>query len=83
MTDKTFERAIEIKEELNGLYILQDTLENSCERYLVAVDGTETGYQLNITRCVYHASLSRPMFDKLNSVIWEEIHTLQEEFKKL
>lgn len=83
MTDETFERASEIRAELDRLYILQGTLENSCGRYLAAVDGGEIGYTLTITKCVNHALLSKSMCDKLNSVIWEEIHTLQDEFKNL
>ena len=83
MTDKTFERAVEIREELDRLYILQDTLGNSCERYLAAVDGEKIGHTLKITGCVNHTSLSKPMYDKLNSVIVKEIYTLQDEFKNL
>lgn len=83
MTDETFERAAEIRAELDRLYVLQSTLENGCQRYLAAVDGDEIGYTFKINKCLNHASLSKSMCDKLNSVIWEEIHTLQDEFKNL
>lgn len=83
MTNETFEKAKEIDAELDRLYGLLDTLRNSDKRYLAAVDGGEVGYQLHVTKCVNHASLSQPICDKLCSVIWEEIYALQDEFKNL
>ena len=91
MTEKQFEQAVELREKIESLYILQDVIKNAKsngtgKRFLASIDATKfnnSGIIVEECEVQNHAYLSEDIMEKFDRVIWDELNLLQEAFKKL
>ena len=91
MTDKQFEQAVELKEKMESLYILQDVIKSAKpngtgKRLLASIDATKfnnSGIIVEACEVKNHAYLPEDIMEKFDEVIWDELHLLQDAFKKL
>ncbi len=90
MTDEKFERACEIRESINTIVEIQNTLGNSQNKdgkhYLAAIEAKDFSHGgLCVTDCsvLNHIKVPEYIMKRFEEVLWEEFHKLQEEFKAL
>ena len=91
MTEKQFEQAVELREKIESLYILQDVIKSAKpngtgKRFLASIDVTKFGHsEVLVDECkvLNHAHLSEDVMEKFDRIIWDELNLLQDAFKKL
>lgn len=91
MTDEKFERACEIKAGIDTIVELQSLLGNSKDngfgnKYLAAIDVkkfNDSGYVVEECRVLNHIQVPVFIMEKFESILWDELHKLQKEFKEL
>lgn len=89
MTMETFERAIEIKSQIDTLYSVQDVLANSnCDNnsYLAAIKAkklSQSGIVVEDCEVWNHVRIPKNVMKRFEEVLWEEIGKLNKEFDKL
>lgn len=89
MTDKTFEKAVEIRERINTISILQGVLDNSkdngCgEKYLAAIDVKKiNGFYVEECKVLNHVRVPEDIMKRLEEVLWDEYYKASNEFKAL
>ena len=89
MTIETFERAIDIKNQMEILYELQNVLANSnCnnENYLAAIEAKEydhTGIVVEDCKVWNHVKVPKNIMERFEEVLLEELGKLTKEFDKL
>lgn len=89
MTDEIFEKAIEIRNAIDNIVNLQALLTNSRDngfgdRYLAAIDVQKTdGCVVKECKVLNHIQVPKNIMEKFESILWDELETLQDEFKSL
>lgn len=91
MTDEKFERACEIRASIDTIVELQSLLANSKNngfgnKYLAAIDAKRfdgSGYFVEECKVLNHIQVPVFIMEKFESILWDELHKLQKEFKEL
>ena len=91
MTDEKFERACEIKASIDTIVELQSLLGNSKDngfgnKYLAAIDAkkfSDNGCVVEECKVLNHIQVPVFIMEKFNSILWDEYHKLEKEFKDL
>lgn len=91
MTEKQFEQAVELREKINNLYILQGVIKSAKpndtgKRFLASIDATKfsnSGIIVEDCKVINHAHLPEDIMEKFDRVIWNELDILQDAFDKL
>lgn len=91
MTDEKFERACEIRENIDTISKLQDLLGNAKNngfgnKYLAAIDAKKfdgSGYFVEECKVLNHIQVPVFIMEKFESILWDEYHKLVEDFKEL
>lgn len=89
MTDEIFERAIEIRDTINVIMVLQDVLCNSKnnghgDRYLAAIDAKKiNGFVVEDCKVLNHIRVPENIMKRFEAVLWDELEKANDEFKAL
>lgn len=86
-----FERAVEIRDMINTIIELQGVLGNVQDndfedKYLAAIDAkrfSSSGYVVEECKVLNHVKVPEYILKKFESILWDELSILQEEFKTL
>lgn len=91
MTKEIFEKACEIKENMEAIYRLDSVLANSTDngcgdKYLASIDVKK----LKPNSCVVaecdvlnHEKVPEFIMEKFKKIVWDEYHRLEKEFEEL
>lgn len=89
MTNEVFERAIEIKDNINTIVELQSVLSNSKnnghgDKYLAAIDVKKlNGFVVEDCNVLNHIRVPENIIEKFEAILWDELKNLQNEFESL
>lgn len=91
MTNETFEKACEIKEDINTMLRLHSLLENSMDngcgdKYLASIKVKKLKPNcIAVEECdvLNHEKVPEYIMEKFKKFIWDEYHRLQKEFEEL
>ena len=89
MTDEIFEKAVEIREKINTISILQSVLANSKDngcgnKYLAAIDAKKIdGFIVKECEVLNHIRVPEDVMERLEEVLWDEYCKASNEFKAL
>lgn len=89
MTDEKFERACEIRADINTIVQLQSLLGNSKnnefdDKYLAAIDVKKfNGFVVEECKVLNHIRVPEDIMKRFEEVLWDEYNKLVKEFKEL
>lgn len=90
MTDEVFERACEIRDSINNIVEIQNTLGNSQNKdhkhYLAAIEVnalSPNGICVTDCKVLNHVRVPEHIMKRFEEVLWDEFHKLQDEFNSL
>ena len=89
MTDEIFEKAVEIREKINTISMLQGVLANSKDngcgnKYLAAIDAKKiNGFYVEECKVLNHVRIPEDIMERLEAILWEEYRKASNEFKAL
>lgn len=87
MTQEQFDKAIQIHNDMNEIYALQNTLANSKNaRFIAAIEVKKFDTQkIVVEECkvLNHTHIPAHIMEKFEKILWEELDRLKTEFNKL
>ena len=91
MTNEKFEKACEIKEDMNAILRLDSLLKNSMDngygnKYLASIDVKKlkpNGIVVEECDVLNHERVPEYIMEKFIKLIWDEYYSLQKEFEEL
>lgn len=87
MTDEQYDKAVQIRSDMNAIYVLQDTLGSAKnDRFLSAIKVEKwdsSGLVVEHCDVLNHAKVPEHIMEKFEKILWEELDALNKEFRKL